>query len=112
MSETRHSSSSIAPSNPGEKAQTSPLLLHLRKMAMFTRSPLQQQRLSSSSNRGAAFTSTRPAVQQRRSSVAVRADGAAAAPAAAAKASGIEKSMTALKPVLDIEAIKGVLPHR
>jgi hypothetical protein len=42
----------------------------------------------------------------------VRADGAAAAPAAAAKPAGIETSMTALKPVLDIEAIKGVLPHR
>lgn len=73
---------------------------------------MQQQRLSSSSNRRAAFTSIRPAVQQRRSSVTVRADGAAAAPAAAAKPAGIETSMTALKPVLDIEAIKGVLPHR
>jgi hypothetical protein len=47
---------------------------------------------------------------QRRSSVQVRADGAAAAPAAAP--AGIEKSMTAMKAVLDIEAIKGVLPHR
>lgn len=40
----------------------------------------------------------------------MRADGAAAAPEAAP--AGIEKTMTAFKPVLDIEAIKGVLPHR
>jgi hypothetical protein len=38
----------------------------------------------------------------------VRAESEAAAPAAA----GVEKSMSYFKPVLDIEAIKGVLPHR
>lgn len=45
---------------------------------------------------------------QRRAAVAVRAESEAAAPAAA----GAEKSMSYFKPVLDIEAIKGVLPHR
>lgn len=45
---------------------------------------------------------------QRRAAVAVRAESEAAAPAAA----GVEKSMSYFKPVLDIEAIKGVLPHR
>lgn len=77
-------------------------------MATFSRVQCQQ-RVASSSNRSIAFTNARPAVQ-RRSSVQVRADGAAAAPAAAPPS--IEKSMTAIKPVLDIEAIKGVLPHR
>lgn len=77
-------------------------------MATFSRVQCQQ-RVARSSSRCTAFTNARPA-GQRRSSVQVRADGAAAAPAAAAP--GIEKSMTALKPVLDIEAIKGVLPHR
>ena len=75
----------------------------------FARTQAQQRVGGSSSSRRAAFTSARPAVQQRRSSVQVRADGAAAAPAAAP---GIEKTSTAFKPVLDIEAIKGVLPHR
>lgn len=79
-------------------------------MATFSRVHCQQKVAGSSTSRPAAFTSARPAVQ-RRSSVQVRADGAAAAPAAAAPAA-IEKSMTAMKPVLDIEAIKGVLPHR
>ncbi|KAF8071151.1 fabZ [Scenedesmus sp. PABB004] len=56
----------------------------------------------------APFGAARPAlgrVVRRGSSVVVRAEGEAA-PA------GLEKSMSAFKPVLDIEAIKGVLPHR
>ena len=77
-------------------------------MATFTRVHCQQK-VASSSNCNTAFSSVRPAVQ-RRSSVQVRADGAAAA--AAAAPAGIEKTMTAMKAVLDIEAIKGVLPHR
>lgn len=41
------------------------------------------------------------------SAVVVRAEAAAEV-----KGSGIEKSVPSLKPVLDIEAIKGILPHR
>jgi hypothetical protein len=71
---------------------------------------LQQKTLTGpcAARRG-AFTAGRVAVRpQRRASVAVRAETEAAAPAAV----GVEKSMSYFKPVLDIEAIKGVLPHR
>jgi hypothetical protein len=87
-------------------------------MAFSTKQLQQQQRaVGSNQSRQQAFRSSRPA-QLRRSgaAVVVRADGAVAAPVAAApeakKAGGVETSMTYLKPVLDIEAIKGVLPHR
>jgi hypothetical protein len=71
---------------------------------------LQQKTLTGpcTARRG-AFSASRVAVTpQRRAAVAVRAESEAAAPAAA----GVEKSMSYFKPVLDIEAIKGVLPHR
>lgn len=47
-------------------------------------------------------------MQRNARAVRVRAEGAAA-PAADV---GVEKSMSYFKPALDIEAIKGVLPHR
>lgn len=84
-----------------------------QKMATSFMQQMQQRRAaaarpsSKTTTSTAAFTSVRPSARR---SVVVRAEGAAAAPAPAA--AGIEKSMTALKPVLDIEAIKGVLPHR
>lgn len=72
---------------------------------------LQNKTLSKSCvARGSAFGVCRPTVKpSRRPAVSVRAEGEAAAPPAAA---GLEKSMSYFKPVLDIEAIKGVLPHR
>jgi hypothetical protein len=67
---------------------------------------------STTSNAGArASVAARPIAPRRAravSAVVVRADAAAAE----AKSSGVEKSVPSLKPVLDIEAIKGILPHR
>jgi hypothetical protein len=51
-------------------------------------------------------------VRVRADAPAAAAPAAAAAPGAAKPAGGVETSMTYFKPVLDIEAIKGVLPHR
>ncbi|KAF6254680.1 HotDog domain-containing protein [Scenedesmus sp. NREL 46B-D3] len=70
---------------------------------------LQQKTLTGpcTARRG-AFSASRPTVRPQRRAVTVRAESEAVAPAAA----GAEKSMSYFKPVLDIEAIKGVLPHR
>ena len=56
----------------------------------------------------------RVAPLSRRAPLRVRAEVATEAPAAAAAVTkgGLEKSVPALKPALDIEAIKGILPHR
>ena len=60
--------------------------------------------------RGAARLPARPIVAGSRARLAVRAD---AAVATEAKTSGVEKTgIASLKPVLDIEAIKAILPHR
>ncbi len=47
----------------------------------------------------------------RAGALVVRAD-AAVADSSAKSTSGVEKSVPSLKAVLDIEAIKGILPHR
>jgi len=67
-----------------------------------------QTKSSACITRRGAFAA-RPAFKPcRRVQVKVVAEKEAAAPTS----SGIEKTGPAFKPVLDIEAIKGVLPHR
>ena len=65
--------------------------------------PLAGAKRGSPAARPVAFRGSRARV------ASVRADAAAVAAKAEA---GLEKAGMAMKPVLDIEAIKGVLPHR
>lgn len=58
--------------------------------------------------RRAAFSVHRPAVRPARRVAVSAAETEGAAPLGAE----LVKSMSYMKPVLDIEAIKGVLPHR
>jgi len=63
--------------------------------------------------RGAARAPVRPIAAGRRARLAVRADAAVATTSDEPKTSVVEKTgIASLKPVLDIEAIKAILPHR
>eukprot|EP00879_Flechtneria_rotunda_P001688 GHRR01001848.1.p1 GENE.GHRR01001848.1~~GHRR01001848.1.p1 ORF type:complete len:207 (+),score=71.89 GHRR01001848.1:89-709(+) len=74
-------------------------------MAALTRQTLTH----SAAPQQVAFTASRPSYKPRR---CARVSVAAEAEVAASAGTPVEKSFSYFKPVLDIEAIKGVLPHR
>lgn len=71
---------------------------------------MQQQHLQARCGQRAPFSAPRRPSTHPARIVTVRAEAGAAAPPTAT--SSLEKSFSYYKPVLDIEAIKGVLPHR